>query len=228
MPLFYNGCQPDTKWSNTYKILARICQRHDYQRICCGRGWWTSGQPKAFNGVKYIWTCLLLNARPNIGWAWNIGETGPDVWMWMQFSMDWVAAMWALPAARMLRQLAETVFWSIHCHAAASLAAGIAHPPTIHCSCILVNSLPRTSHCNVATRLRNCILHFKHLWLVTPQLQTEDQLLNLHPHPAPQTSPSGAPLTIPGKDGARFSASRDSHHPVPLTVVATFWRVDRC
>ena len=34
----------------------------------------------------------------------------------------------------------------------------------IHCSCILVNSLPwtgaATCHCNVATRRRNCILHF--------------------------------------------------------------------
>ena len=145
MSLFHNGCQPDTKWSNTYKILARICQRHDYQRICCGRGWWTSGQPKAFNGVKHIWTCpakyrLSLKYRWDRTWCVDVDAIQHGLSCcpvpcehcppracsgnWPRLSSGQFIAMLRLhlPLELPIRpQFIAAVFWLIHCHGPAAI-----------------------------------------------------------------------------------------------------------
>ena len=124
----------------------------------------------------------------------------------------------------MLRQLAGAVFWSIHCHAAASLAAGIAHAPTgvIHCSCILVNSLPWSSssdhcHSNVATR---------ELHPAFPTWPPADAGgLSVQPPftssstscPSDITQSSSFDVSRERQLARTVSASRESPHPVPLT-----------
>ena len=127
-------------------------------------------------------------------------------------------------------RIGRGVFWSIHCHAAASLAAGIAHAPTgvIHCSCILVNSLPWSSssrghcHCNVATRssgTASCISTSSSSSFSSSScysLQTTSSTSCSSDISQP-SSFDGSTTRERQRARRTVSASRDSPHPLPLT-----------
>ena len=94
----------------------------------------------------------------------------------------------------------------------------------IHCSCILVNSLPwtgaATCHCNVATRRRNCILHFCPASTSPTPTSLHELARNWSRPPFESTSWSTDVNRRPLRKRRRIvpSATQESSRPVPQQV----------